>query len=164
MPASATRLVGRTSDDVAGDVSNTIRVEQFHVLRRHIRARPVLGSGFGAVAADYPYGSSYAYELSYLHLLFKTGVVGLLLFLSFPLRLAWDALRGLLGSLTLPTGVAPREASVVLAIVGSVLLVGATNPFLFAAFGLCPIVMMIAWLDSRADAAPSRREPGTADR
>jgi len=158
-PASATGLHPDARTDVAGQVSNAYRAEQFGVLMRHIRARPVLGSGFGSIAKDYPYGASYAYELSYLDLLFKAGIVGLLLYLSFPFRLTLDALRARWGRLDTPLGVARREASVVVAIVLSILLVGATNPFLFAAFGLCPLIVLIAWLDGGLEekTAPLRR-------
>jgi hypothetical protein len=150
-PTSATQLGSDTKTDVAGEVSNAIRREQFDVLVRHISERPILGSGFGSIAKDYPYGMSYAYELAYLDLLFKTGVLGLLLFLSFPLRLVWDALAARRRDCPRPMGVEPRKTSVVVAIVLSILVIGATNPYLFAAFGLCPILVAIAWLDTRAE-------------
>jgi hypothetical protein len=164
-PAAATEFAN-ADKDIAGVVSNAIRVEQTRVLVRHIADRPILGSGFGAIARDYPYGTSYSYELSYLDLLFKTGVVGLLLFLSFPLRLVWDAVSARRGRLTVPAGVAPRETSVVIAIVVSVLIVGATNPYLFAAFGLLPVIVGIGWLDARAEVegkATSTRTRGESE-
>lgn len=133
--------------DIAGEVSNEVRVEQIRVLMGHIVQRPIFGHGFGSIATDYRYGQIYSYELAYLDLLFKTGVVGLVLFLSFPLRLLLDALRGRLGRLSIGLGVPPREASVVVAIVAPLLVTGGTNPYLLAAFGLFPILATIAWLD-----------------
>jgi hypothetical protein len=150
-PAVAAEVASTSQRDLAGEVSNSIRAEQARVLGRHIADRPIFGSGFGSIARDYPYGTSYSYELSYFDLLFKAGVVGLLLFLSFPLRLVWDAAQARLGRLATPSGVEPRETCVVIAIVLSVLVVGATNPFLFAAFGILPILMGIAWLDAQSE-------------
>ncbi len=149
-PAAAAQPSGASPaqvPDIAGQVSNEIKADQTRVLLGHIAERPLLGSGFGSIATDYQYGQIYSYELAYLDLLFKTGVVGLLLFLSFPLRLLLDAFRGRRGRLSLELGVGPREASVVVAIVASLLVTGGTNPYLLAAFGLFPILAMIAWLD-----------------
>ncbi len=147
-----------TTADVAGEVSNQIRVEQAKTLWRHIRDRPVLGYGFGAVAPDYKYGSTYSYELTYLHLLYKTGLVGLLIFLSYPGRLLVDAVRARLGVLPLPAGVRRQEVSVVIGIIVSVLLVAAVNPYILAAFGLMPLLACIAWLDPVARADPTPRQ------
>ena len=135
-----------TKGDTAGKTSNGIRVEQARVLLRHIRQRPILGSGFGSIARDYRYGTSYSFELAYLDLLFKTGAIGLLLFLSFPARIVWTAVQGRRGRRPLPVGVPPRETSVVIAIVASVLFVGGTNPSFLAAFGLAPVILCLAWL------------------
>jgi len=134
-----------------------MRVEQAKILFRYIKKRPVLGYGFGAVAKDW--GPSYAFELSYLALLFKTGVIGFLLYLSFPLRLLWDALRIRFGRRSPPQRTVPRGASVAFAIVASILLAGATNPYLFAAFGIISILAGAAWLD---DTEPPATTTGQA--
>lgn len=146
-PGATSPSAPAPGQDVAGEWSNEVRVEQIRVLVGHIVQRPIFGHGFGSIAADYRYGQIYSYELAYLDLLFKTGVVGLLLFLSFPLRLLFDALRGRFGRIPLGPGVSPRGASVVVAIVVSLLVTGGTNPYLLAAFGLFPILATIAWLD-----------------
>jgi len=135
-----------TSRDVEGEISNAYRVRQAKSLFRHIRKHPVFGSGFGAIASDVSTG--YRYELSYLDIFFKAGIVGLLLFLSFPLRLIWDALRLRFGKADKFPGRVPRSGAIVVAIVVGVLLAGATNPYLFAAFGLFPILATVAWLES----------------
>jgi hypothetical protein len=142
---------GSDPEDTGAAYSDDVRREQARVLLGHIVERPVLGHGFGAIAADYRYGSIFSYELSYLDLLFKTGVVGAILFLSLPLRLLLDGLRGRFGGLRLAEGVGPYQVPVVLSIIAGILLTGATNPYLFAAFGLAPILACVAWLQ------PSRR-------
>ena len=75
------------------------------MLTRHILESPIIGHGFGTIAKDYPYEQIYSYELAYLDLTYKAGVVGLVLFLSFPLRLIYDAVRIRFG-----TRRAPRPA------------------------------------------------------
>jgi hypothetical protein len=146
-PSATSSPVPTPGRDIAGEVSNEVRVEQIRVLVGHIEERPVVGRGFGSIAADYQYGQIYSYELAYLDLLFKTGVVGLVLFLTFPIRLLLDAMRGRLGRLSVGPGVTPRATSVVVAIVVPLLVTGGTNPYLLAAFGLFPILATIAWLD-----------------
>ncbi len=131
-----------------GETSNAIKIHQAKVLFGHIVERPLHGFGFGAIAPDYRYAQIYSYELSYIALVYKAGIVGLLLFLSLPVRLLWDALRMRLGRLKPPAGVTVPQAAVPIAIVGVLLAVGATNPFLVASFGLAPIVLTICWLDA----------------
>jgi hypothetical protein len=144
------------SGDLSGEISNGYRVVEAKSLFRHIRKHPLLGSGFGTIATDFAKG--YRYELSYLDLLFKAGIVGLLLFLSFPLRLIWDALRLRFGRAEKSHERVLEGGSVVVAIVASVLLVGATNPYLFAAFGLFPILAAAAWLEPVPEPATESRK------
>jgi hypothetical protein len=135
--------------DLAGQVSNEYRIEEAKALWHEIRHRPIFGSGFGAVAGDF--GDSYTYELSYLDLLFKTGIVGFLLFLSFPLRLFGTALRARWRNEPAPGGGSRRKVSVVVAIISGIYLSGAVNPYLFASFGLISIIAMIAWLEPASE-------------
>jgi hypothetical protein len=78
----------------------------------------------------------------------------LLLYLSFPLRLIVDACR--LRRSAAYTGLERVRRigapGVVAGVVAGILLAGATNPYLFAAFGLVSILMMVAWLEE----APGR--------
>ncbi len=140
---------GEHGGDAAGAASNSYKIAEAKALWRYIKARPIYGFGFGKVATDFSKG--YSYELSYLDLMLKAGIIGLLLFLSFPLRLIFDALR-----LRLPVRASPDRApalgaaGVVVGVVGGILLAGATNPYLFAAFGLVSIVAMVAWLEEAA--------------
>jgi O-Antigen ligase len=138
---------GGSGQDVGGAYSNQVRATQATVLWEHISQSPIIGSGYGSIAADYPYGHSFSYELNYLDLLFKTGILGFLIFLSLPVRLVIDAFRGRLGHLSLPSGVTRAALAVPLAISAGVLLVSATNPYLLAAFGLFPILACMAWLE-----------------
>jgi O-Antigen ligase/Carbohydrate binding domain len=129
----------------AGAASNAYKVAEAKALWRYIKKRPIYGYGFGKVARGF--SKSYSYELSYLDLLLKAGLIGLLFYLSFPLRLVFDALR-----LRFPSRVLAAEgigaAGVVVGVVVGVLIAGATNPYLFAAFGLISILMMVAWLEA----------------
>lgn len=133
--------------DELGAIGNQIRIEQARILIGHIRERPLLGSGFGAIATDYPYGDISRYEISYLDLAFKTGLIGTVIFLSLPVRLLIDGLKGRLGRRRLARSISRREASVPIAIVASILAVSASNPYLFAAYGLMPVLVAVVWLD-----------------
>ena len=137
-----------------------MRLVQIQVLIGHIVQRPLLGSGFGAVASDYPYGFVSRYEISYLDLAYKTGLIGTGLFMSLILRLLVDCLRGRFGSLRLAAGVEPAEMVVPMAVIIAMLVAGATNPYLFAAYGVTPIIISIAWLDPIGSGQPKHDEHG----
>jgi hypothetical protein len=138
---------GGGTGDVAGEASNSYRVAEAKALFHYIKRRPIYGWGFGSIATGF--STSYSYELSYLDLLFKAGILGLLLYLSFPVRLIVDALRLRIRR----TNVIPEEVrsigapGVVVGVVVGILLAGATNPYLFAAFGLVSFFAMVAWLE-----------------
>jgi hypothetical protein len=123
--------------DAAGAASNAYKVAEAKALWGYIKHRPVYGYGFGKIASDFSTG--YSYELSYLDLLLKAGLIGLLLYLSFPLRLIRDGLKRRRRD--------AATAGVVVGVVAGILLAGATNPYLFAAFGLISILAMVAWLE-----------------
>jgi len=145
-PPEGSREGGGATTDEGGAYSNLVRATQAQVLMGHIAERPILGHGFGAIARDYPYAQIFSYELAFLDLAYKTGIVGTLLYVSYPLRLLLDAMRGRFRRLRVAPGVPPRELAVVVAILVSVLAVGATNPYILAAFGLLPILVCVAWL------------------
>jgi O-Antigen ligase len=133
--------------DTSGEVSNSVRVEQARVLFGHIAERPVLGWGFGSIAPDYRYGTIPSYELAYLDLAFKTGLIGLLLWLSWSARILFDLGRGRFHWLSLPDGVDPRSLSLPIAMMVSVLVTGATNPYVLASYGMLSLLWGIAWLE-----------------
>jgi hypothetical protein len=157
--SSATQVMalqgtGGGGGDSAGEASNGYKVAEAKALWGYIKRRPIYGYGFGKIASDFSTG--YSYELSYLDLLLKAGLIGLLLYLSFPLRLVLDALRLRFSVHALPeraSGIG--TAGVVVGVVLGILVAGATNPYLFAAFGIVAIVAMVAWLEE------SRREDGS---
>jgi hypothetical protein len=138
---------GSASSDTAGAASNAIRVEQAKILFHHIEHSPLFGYGFGTIASDYPYGHTYSYELSYLDIAYKTGIVGLLFLLSFPFRLLVDAVRVRLGRLKPAAGVVPYDAALVVVMIGTVLVTAIGNPVIEASYGVLPIVATVAWLD-----------------
>ena len=165
--SSATQAMALNSwgsgGDAAGAASNAYKVAEAKALWGYIKKRPIYGYGFGKVASDFSTG--YSYELSYLDLLLKAGLIGLLLYLSFPLRLIYDALR-LRFAPALPESAGGIGATgVVVGVVGGILIAGATNPYLFAAFGLVSILAMVAWLEvggGRAAGRPQERSQESA--
>jgi O-antigen ligase len=146
MALGSTGNRGTGGGDTAGEASNAYKVAEAKALWGYIKKRPIYGYGFGKVASDFSTG--YTYELSYLDLALKAGLIGLLFYLSFPLRLIVDALRTR-GSRFALAGEARGvgTAGVVVGVVVGILLAGATNPYLFAAFGLVSILVMVAWLE-----------------
>ena len=138
--------------DVAGEASNAYKRAEAKALWGYIKKRPLFGYGFGKVAT--PFSTNYSYELSYLDLWLKAGIIGLLLYLSFPLRLVVDALR-LRRLPRVDTARALGASGVVVGVVLGILVAGATNPYLFAAFGLVSILVMVAWLEPAPEAADS---------
>lgn len=145
-----------SSSDTAGGASNAIKLEQAKILWHHIEHSPVFGYGFGTIAQDYPYGHSYSYELSYLDIAYKTGIVGLLFLLSFPLRLLMDAVRIRLGRLAPADGVVPYDGALLVAMIGTVLLTAVGNPAIEASYGVLPIVATVAWLDGDVWRSPRK--------
>lgn len=78
--------------DFENDESNKVRAIQLRFLVDRIKAKPVLGWGFGAHIDEYPQYmednnlqpvSSSSFELYYVELLFKTGVVGIEIFFGY---------------------------------------------------------------------------------
>ena len=78
----------------------------------------------------------------------------MLLYLSFPLRQIVDALRLRRGPAHAAFERARRigASGVVVGVLVGILLAGASNPYLFAAFGLLSILMMVAWLEEAYEA------------
>ena len=78
--------------DFENDESNKVRAIQLRFLVDRIKAKSVLGWGFGAHIDEYPQYmednnlqpvSSSSFELYYVELLFKTGVVGIAIFFGY---------------------------------------------------------------------------------
>jgi hypothetical protein len=67
--------------DFDGGESNLVRLHQAYALMEEISTRPAFGSGLGAVASYVRSDQQpWAYELSYLALIFQFGIVGFLIY------------------------------------------------------------------------------------
>lgn len=78
--------------DFENDESNKVRAIQLRFLVDKIKEKPVLGWGFGSHIYEYPQYmeennlqpvSSSSFELYYVELLFKTGIVGIVIFFGY---------------------------------------------------------------------------------
>lgn len=78
--------------DFENDESNKVRAIQLRFLVDRIKEKPVLGWGFGAHIDEYPQYmidnnlqsvSSTSFEIYYIELLFKTGVIGIVIFFGY---------------------------------------------------------------------------------
>lgn len=78
--------------DFENDESNKVRKIQLKFLVNRIKEKPILGWGFGAHIKEYPEYmiknnlqpvSSTSFELYYIELLFKTGIIGILIFFGY---------------------------------------------------------------------------------
>ena len=78
--------------DFENDESNKVRAIQLKFLVNRIKEKPILGWGFGAHIEEYPQYmidnnlqpvSSTSFELYYIELLFKTGIIGILIFFGY---------------------------------------------------------------------------------
>ena len=144
----AIATLGLSVTSVGGGAgSSYVKVYQAWILLGQFLERPFVGWGFGAVAANYPYSDHFSYEITYLDRAFKLGIVGLALFLSLPLRLLHDSVRVFRGRLPVPPKMPAREAIVPLAIIVSVLVITATNPYMAGSVGIGAVILCIAWLD-----------------
>jgi hypothetical protein len=78
-------VIDRTIDSgdfSPGELSNSIRNIQTRHLLQNIKKHPIVGSGFGARIEAYEketHRNSLNYELYYFELLFKTGIIGMLI-------------------------------------------------------------------------------------
>ncbi|CAN5195530.1 hypothetical protein BH18GEM1_BH18GEM1_01450 [soil metagenome] len=120
-------MVGRGFDFTSLDPSSSARAEQFRVLLDQWTRAPLFGAGHGASAASLVRSDEmpWAYELSYVALLYQTGLAGLI---AYSAGIAWIFMMGLR---LLHSG---QQHALLLApvLVGTALfLVGnATNPYL----------------------------------
>ena len=78
--------------DFENDESNKVRAIQLKFLVNRIKEKPILGWGFGAHIEEYPQYmidnnlqpvSSTSFELYYIELLFKTRIIGILIFFGY---------------------------------------------------------------------------------
>jgi hypothetical protein len=117
----------RSAFDFTGEQSASLRYQQFVALISGWSDSPLLGHGLGAVeksiirSDDMPW----AYELSYVSLLFQVGLIG---FLLYAVAVAWIFVAGVR-----IVRMQPRSAQIILPLLAGLagmLLVNATNPYL----------------------------------
>ena len=141
----------QTGFQFGSDPVASMRAKQADVLLRAWTSAPLLGAGHGAVAIDMvrTHQMPWAYELSYLALLFHAGVLGVAIYAAGAIWAGWTLVRvigaaGSLGLLLLPV------------LVGTItFLVGnATNPYLEKWDSLwvvfLPLAFVNAWLLTRS--------------
>ncbi len=118
------------SKENVADVSTSIRYDQFDLLIKSWLQNPLLGKGHGAVSQYIVRSNQFPweYELSYVALLFQTGIIGVLIYLGllfWPIYKGWRLLKRV-----------NNEAAILIisAIVGSscFLIANATNPYLIS--------------------------------
>jgi hypothetical protein len=127
-----------------------------------LRQSDAAGEASNAYKVATSFGTGYTFEFSYLDLALKAGVIGLLLYLSFPLRLIFDAWAPAKAAIRSP---AVGASGVVVGVIAGILIAGATNPYLFPAFGLVSILVMVAWLEKGPESAGGRpRSPNRLGR
>ena len=112
-----------------GDSSNLsayVRAEQFYALIHGWMDNPLIGSGHGAAAlGSVRSEEAWAYELSYLALLFQIGLIGSLIYLS---ALLWTFIKSIRVVRT-----NPKSAAMILPLLVGLtclLIANATNPYL----------------------------------
>lgn len=144
-----------TGFQFAADPVALSRAQQFDALMRGWLTSPLLGSGHGAAAPDMirSLEMPWAYELTYVALLYHTGLVGALLYAGGVLWIYLQAVRIIRSG----TALAPLTVAVLTGTT-TFLIAGATNPYLERYDALWVIFLPLAiinasWLARRAERA-----------
>jgi len=139
--------------DFKHDESAMIRAEQFSALMEGVSERPVFGAGLGVGSDKYIRDPEkpWNYELRYVALLFQTGIVGFILYMSGVIWILWTGVRVIAARTTLSLHMVPMLAGFCGALVAE-----ATNPYLNQ-FGhlwmlFFPVAVINMWLLDRAQA------------
>ncbi len=119
-----------SSKENLSDKSTSIRYDQFDLLIKSWAQKPLLGYGHGAVS-EFVVRSKitpWIYELSYVALLFQTGIIGLVIYLGL---LFWPIYKGMQ---IIKNGSAESQVFILPCIVGwvSFLIANGTNPYLIS--------------------------------
>ncbi len=125
------------------DASTQDRVVQAPQLVDGWKLHPIMGSGLGAtLPSGFARSASepYQFELSYLQILFQNGLVGLALIVGLPLLVCLRCVL-ILGALE-PQDRAMAVAGI--AGIASILLAGATNPYLISSYGMLAAAVTLA--------------------
>ncbi len=110
-----------------GGASPMMREEQYHALMKAWSRRPLLGAGLGAVdwASVRNFKMPWAYELSYLALLFHVGIIGFAIYSTGVLWIIWKSVQIIRSGERMGLYVLPVLVGML-----SFLIANATNPFL----------------------------------
>lgn len=135
------------SGNGSGGASESVRAEQFFTLLEEWQKSPLIGAGHGASAVGSLRSTeqSWAYELSYMALLFHTGLVGILLYGSAVTWIYWMGLRIMRSGHWLAVYMLP-------VLVGTTcfLIANATNPYLekfdYIWVIFLPVALINIWL------------------
>jgi O-Antigen ligase len=124
--------------------SALVRIEQYLAMMDNWNESPLIGRGLGASAHAYIRSDTlpWAYELSYVYLLFETGVLGFAAYTTGIIWIYWSGIRiirrgGLGAQFMLP------------ALVGltGMLIANATNPYLSGSDGMWAIFLPLAFIN-----------------
>lgn len=125
------------------DLSNSVRKTQFNHLVSKIKEKPIIGFGFGGQIPEYEQETGRGpmnFELYYLELVFKTGIVGFLALLAILIYIARDYIRALKN---------PINFQLQYLVIGwgiaflAVFVSGGTNPYLAGAHGFFVVIMLL---------------------
>jgi len=129
------------------------RVSQIRVLGGAILRRPFWGTGFGTYFPLYRtqelVADPYSFELGYLDMLVKFGIVGFVFWGLVMIRIFFKGIKILLFKFDLDR----RDRAIILGFLAglvALLIVGGTSPFLMSSFGIAHIVLTIYLVEQYA--------------
>jgi len=172
-PDTLSTKVAQGFDITSTEPGPSTRVDQFHYLIAGWEKSPIFGSGYGAVVPGFQprpdvvegvrlgVTQPWSYELSYVALLYHTGLFGLGLYAAGVLWIFWSALR------IIRTG-HPLARRVIPVLVGTAcfLIANATNPYLekydYMWVIFLPLAYVNLWLLGERPQGPAWAQPLTA--
>lgn len=160
LPESAGSIKDRIESigDFENDESNKVRVIQLRFLVDKIKEEPILGWGFGSHIYEYPQYmeenglqavNSSSFELYYVELVFKTGIVGILIFFGY---LVYNFIKLLL--ILFKRGLKERDEQILVGwTIGtmSILASSITNPYIAGLSVFFVLVMEVYLIQSYDD-------------
>jgi len=137
-PNVSTKIMSRltSSIDFTDNQSNAIRDDQSFYLMEEFKNHPVLGKGFGATLSSGFTRSKetpYSFEMSYLELLYKLGIIGFGIFI---IGLVWIANTIFKSD--------PEHRKILLISFVCFLIVSITNPYIVSSLGMFLISVLYA--------------------
>lgn len=130
--------------DFENDISNNIRSIQIECLNEEIKKHPIIGGGFGSSLTNYEKitgRDGLNVEVYYLELLYKTGIIGIIVILYLLLTIFIKTYRLILNNYLYDDDKQLLNAWMISVI--SVIIVGISNPYMKGAFGVFILDMLI---------------------